>query len=186
MSAVVIAGNTSGTITLDAPNVAGTTVLALPATSGTVLITNGSGIASVNGIQFPATQSASTDANTLDDYEEGTWTPSIGGTATYNFRVGTYTKIGNIVYAVCVLSVNAIGTGSTTAISGLPFSSAARSQGSLAYFASLLNSVVFLSPYAEGTSISFVGATAAAATVTDGIAIFKNSAYVILAVTYYV
>jgi hypothetical protein len=37
MSAVVIAGNTSGTITLDAPAVAGTTTLTLPATSGTVL-----------------------------------------------------------------------------------------------------------------------------------------------------
>jgi hypothetical protein len=30
--------------------------------------------ASGSGITFPATQSASTNANTLDDYEEGTWT----------------------------------------------------------------------------------------------------------------
>jgi hypothetical protein len=37
MSSVIIAGNTSGTITLDAPNVAGTTTLTLPATTGTVL-----------------------------------------------------------------------------------------------------------------------------------------------------
>jgi hypothetical protein len=37
MSSVVISGNTSGTITLDAPNVAGTTTLTLPTTSGTVL-----------------------------------------------------------------------------------------------------------------------------------------------------
>jgi hypothetical protein len=34
--------------------------------------------ASGSGISFPATQSASTNANTLDDYEEGTWTPTIG------------------------------------------------------------------------------------------------------------
>lgn len=39
MSSVVIAGNTSGTITLDAPNVAGTTVLTLPTANGTVLTT---------------------------------------------------------------------------------------------------------------------------------------------------
>ena len=39
MSSVVIAGNTSGSVTLDAPNVAGTTVLTLPATSGTVVTT---------------------------------------------------------------------------------------------------------------------------------------------------
>jgi hypothetical protein len=39
MSSVIIAGNTSGTITLDAPAVAGTTTLTLPTTSGTVLTT---------------------------------------------------------------------------------------------------------------------------------------------------
>jgi len=37
MSSVIIAGNTSGTITLDAPNVAGTTTLTLPTTSGTIV-----------------------------------------------------------------------------------------------------------------------------------------------------
>jgi len=37
MSSVIIAGNTSGTITLDAPNVAGTTTLTLPTTNGTIL-----------------------------------------------------------------------------------------------------------------------------------------------------
>jgi uncharacterized protein (AIM24 family) len=41
MSSVVIAGNTSGTITLDAPNVAGTTVLTLPTTSGTIALSGG-------------------------------------------------------------------------------------------------------------------------------------------------
>jgi len=39
MSSVVIAGDTSGTVTLDAPAVAGTTVITLPATSGTVVVT---------------------------------------------------------------------------------------------------------------------------------------------------
>ena len=35
-------------------------------------------------------------ANALDDYEEGTWTPSIGGNATYNALEGNYIKIGKI------------------------------------------------------------------------------------------
>ena len=53
------------------------------------------------GVQFPATQSASSDANTLDDYEEGTWSAS--GITTVNctgasFSEGRYTKIGNIVH----------------------------------------------------------------------------------------
>lgn len=43
MSSVIIAGNTSGTITLDAPNVAGTTTLTLPTANGTVLTTGSSG-----------------------------------------------------------------------------------------------------------------------------------------------
>jgi hypothetical protein len=54
---------------------------ATPTTSGT-------------GITFPATASASTNANTLDDYEEGTWTPILGaeGTTgqTYVSQVGKY------------------------------------------------------------------------------------------------
>jgi hypothetical protein len=73
------------------------------------------------GITFPATQSASSDANTLDDYEEGTWTPSLGGTATYSSQIGRYTKIGRICTFTFYINVTAIGTGSTTTISGVPF-----------------------------------------------------------------
>jgi hypothetical protein len=46
MASVVIAGNTSGSVTLDAPAVAGTTVLTLPATSGTVIV-GAAGVTSV-------------------------------------------------------------------------------------------------------------------------------------------
>ena len=73
------------------------------------------------GITFPATQSASSDANTLDDYEEGTWTPSVGGTATYNSQSASYTKVGRLVTVNFNLQVNTLGTGSAQFISGLPF-----------------------------------------------------------------
>jgi len=43
MSSVVIAGDTSGTVTLQAPSVAGTTTITLPATSGTMFVSNASG-----------------------------------------------------------------------------------------------------------------------------------------------
>lgn len=76
-----------------------------------------------DGIGFPATQVASSDVNTLDDYEEGSWTPSVGGTATYNVQSGVYTKIGNKVFIQGRLAINVIGTGSQSAISGLPFTS---------------------------------------------------------------
>jgi hypothetical protein len=72
-------------------------------------------------VKFPATQNASTDANTLDDYEEGTFTPTLGGTSTYAAQYGNYTKIGNKVYIKIYFIVNSIGTGSAQTISGLPF-----------------------------------------------------------------
>lgn len=83
-------------------------------------------LAGGTGIIFPATQNPSSDPNTLDDYEEGTWTPviigdSTAGTATYAFQNGRYTKIGRQVFIECFLSWSAgTGTGSLR-ISGLPF-----------------------------------------------------------------
>jgi len=50
MSSIVIAGNTSGTITLDAPAVAGSTVLTLPATSGIVTVSGSSTQASASSV----------------------------------------------------------------------------------------------------------------------------------------
>jgi hypothetical protein len=79
------------------------------------------------GITFPATQSASTDANTLDDYEEGTWTPELSatfGSLTYSARTGYYVKIGRLVYASFFLGVSTVSSGSSNlAVGGLPFSS---------------------------------------------------------------
>jgi hypothetical protein len=59
--------------------------------------------ASGSGVTFPAAQSASTNANTLDDYEEGTWTPVLEGattpgSGTYTVQFGSYTKIGRYVF----------------------------------------------------------------------------------------
>lgn len=54
-----------------------------------------------NGVAFPATQVPSADPNTLDDYEEGTWTPAQGAGVTVVGAFsssGTYTKIGRLVY----------------------------------------------------------------------------------------
>ena len=81
-------------------------------------------------LKFPATQSASADANTLDDYEEGTFTPvwsSASGTLgsiNYTSRIGRYTKIGDVVH-FSISFYNAsfdAGSGSGQArLSGLPF-----------------------------------------------------------------
>jgi hypothetical protein len=82
---------------------------------------------SLNGITFPATQVASAGANTLDDYEEGTWTPQIsssgGGNGASTDGSGTYVKIGNMVYVqgYRVLTSKAGISAGNARITGLPF-----------------------------------------------------------------
>jgi hypothetical protein len=81
------------------------------------------------GIAFPATQVASSNVNTLDDYEEGTWTPTLAGSTTAgtyeaaNFA-GFYVKIGRqvTINAIVQLASSITGGGSGDAIiGGLPF-----------------------------------------------------------------
>lgn len=86
-------------------------------------------------IQFPATQNPSSNANTLDDYEEGTFTPSLsfatpGDLAiTYGSRGGTYTKIGRAVVFDILINNTSAFTYTTAAsyllVTGLPFACAA-------------------------------------------------------------
>lgn len=82
------------------------------------------------GITFPVTQSASSNAKTLDDYEEGTWTPllqaaSSNPTVSYTTQIGAYTKVGRVVQITGRIQINSITGGSgAIRISGLPFASA--------------------------------------------------------------
>ena len=94
-------------------------------TNGNLALQGGNTSANGVGITFPATQVASSDANTLDDYEEGTWTPTAvnGGTI---FVVGstasTYTKIGRQVTVSAYINMSGIpNNGSAFLIGGLPF-----------------------------------------------------------------
>jgi hypothetical protein len=95
------------------------------------LVINEAEITANQGIKFPATQVASSDANTLDDYEESdSWTPSItfatpgNLSVTYTTQIGDYTKIGREVRASFLIVTS--GFTHTTAsgalfINGLPF-----------------------------------------------------------------
>jgi hypothetical protein len=84
----------------------------------------------VDGIGFPATQVASSDPNTLDDYEEGTFDFGIafGGASVdvvYNLRAGRYTKIGRVVNVTGQLALTSKGSSvGNASITGLPFTSA--------------------------------------------------------------
>jgi hypothetical protein len=79
------------------------------------------------GITFPATQSASSDANTLDDYEEGSWTAAVvpaSGSVTMGNSTCRYVKIGNLVTVTGAIGINSVSSPSGgVTITGLPFSS---------------------------------------------------------------
>ena len=83
-------------------------------------------------LKFPATDAASADANTLDDYEEGTWTPALtfatlgNLSVTYSGQTGTYLKIGKTVIIWFNLTTSAF-THTTASgnceVTGVPFTS---------------------------------------------------------------
>ena len=84
---------------------------------GLVTATPSSGI----GISFPATQSASSDVNTLDDYKEGTFTPSVTG-VTIGTATGIYIKIGKLVFIDMAIPVTS-GANAGMTITNLPYTS---------------------------------------------------------------
>jgi hypothetical protein len=127
------------------------------------------------GITFPATQSASSDANTLDDYEEGTWTPTVtasAGSITTVSTGGQYRKIGSLVVLQFQYTISNNGTGiNAINVSNLPFAGAVNtSAGAIreiavagvtgsCYLSSTTNLllVTYNNGYPGGTSWSVVG-----------------------------
>jgi hypothetical protein len=80
------------------------------------------------GIDFSADPSAAgMTSELLDDYEEGTWTPTLAftsGSVTYITQLGTYTKIGNQVTVNFWIRVNTLSSPSgPTYVASLPFNS---------------------------------------------------------------
>lgn len=136
----------------------GNTVLSsLPSFGTTVGVGGATASASGSGISFPAIQSASTDVNTLDDYEEGTWTPSLsfgGGSTgiTYSSRTGTYIKIGRSVTVFVDISLSNKGVSSGIAtITSLPFAySILPCVGTICFYSGM-------SSVSSGASVSIAG-----------------------------
>jgi hypothetical protein len=133
-----------------------------------------------NGIDFSATAGTGT-SELFDDYEEGTFTPNIGGTTpTYTHQRGRYTKIGRMVHAAIDLSISNRGDGSFNRIYGLPFTV---SNNSLAFSAAVSNwtdvdqSFAHLSFIAEAnaTSLLSYGLTAGGTTTTTAPVVFRTT-----------
>jgi hypothetical protein len=117
------------------------------------------------GVNFTAnTPAAGVTSQLLNWYEEGTWTPNIGGTATYTSQIGRYTRIGRLVTFMGDLTINVQGTGNAGVISGLPFSAAANNAVYVGYFSGLGALVSSISPFVGGTSINLYGVTTPSST----------------------
>lgn len=142
MSSLIPSGGASGSgsVTLLAPNTNSSQTLTLPDQTATIatlttpsfLTTIGVGgatpSASGAGISFPATQSASTDPNTLDDYEEGTWTATANANLTVSANNGRYTKVGNLVTCSAWIAISASSSTNTVEFA-LPFTNATSPSG---------------------------------------------------------
>jgi hypothetical protein len=117
--------------------------------TGMVALQGGDANATGTGIAFPATQNASSNANTLDDYEEGTWAPNIafGGSSTgitYSEQFGLYVKVGQFCWLQVTLTLTSKGSATGHfGITNIPFASSAvnghRGGGTFGFFADMPN-----------------------------------------------
>jgi hypothetical protein len=144
---------------------------------------------------FPAIQVASVDPNTLDDYEEGTWTPGIsfGGASvgvTYDGdNGGYYTKIGNVVTISGYLGLTSKGSSVGTAtLMGLPFTIAnsPSAQVGMAIWAYHLSFANMFQGFGQknGTVIRLMEITEAGALTNLTDAEFVNDTELVVYVTY--
>ena len=128
----------------------GTTKLKVDGANVNIASGNLSFETSGKGIDFGnASGSASGSSSALlDDYEEGTWTPTLyysgSGSATLSEALGNYTKIGREVHVMITLTCSAQGSGSGNAyIGGFPFTSGSfsggRINGTLTYITGFSN-----------------------------------------------
>lgn len=101
-------------------------------------------------VTFPATQVPSADAHTLDDYEEGAWTP-VGNGITFAATSARYTKVGRMVMFEADVTWPATANGSQARLDSLPFSAAISSSGAIGYN----NGGTAVLALIQGTSIYF-------------------------------
>jgi hypothetical protein len=169
-NSVVTVADTTG-------NVAGVGTLSLATTLG---VGGATPSASGSGITFPASMSDSTDPNTFDDYEEGTWTPTVGGTATYSVQAGTYTKIGRLINIRFQLIISSLGTGSTTFMTGLPYNATTGGQGVVSYATGVAsNFYSIVSHIDNSTQIAFNTTSSLGSGINYQATVFATSTYVL-------
>ena len=137
--------------------------------------------ASGSGITFPATQSASSDANTLDDYEEGTWSivDQSGAGLTFTVNGNQYTKVGRAV-TVNLEIVWPVTADTSNAAASLPIAAIASNRGGLS---ALSNNGISTNVYINGGANTFYLYGNTGATITNA---QMSGKYLIVSLTYFV
>ncbi len=119
---------------IDASNIQLNTYTGNRATLSNSALTFASGVnivmANGNGIDFSATgDGTSMSSELFDDYEEGTWTPTVTSGGTINsISSARYTKIGRMVHYQVYMNMGASSSTSQFIVNGLPFTAANHSQ----------------------------------------------------------
>jgi hypothetical protein len=114
--------------------------------NGALALQGGSTSANGVGITFPTTQSASSNANTLDDYEEGTWTPTLTNCGSATVSSANYIKVGNVVTITLIIAGGTFTSNSSRFT--MPFSSIGISSGTFSIATTVGG---FLEPQASTT-----------------------------------
>ena len=153
--------------------------------AGHVIMPNG------YGIHFGATpapiNSASASSTVLDDYEEGTWTPTLpnGGSIT-NYK-STYTKIGRLVYLYCYCYITPTNNGSGLQIGGMPYKALNVSNyhpnGSIGYSATVNTSAYYPLTYYNQSFLYFHRTDGSSATLKNN-GIYVGGGNLLMTITY--
>jgi hypothetical protein len=166
-------------------------------TLNTIGVGNATPSTSGAGITFPATQSASSNANTLDDYEEGTWTAAFNVTSgsitiSTSYNTGRYTKVGRLVTVNLHARFSSVSSPSGgLTISGLPFTSDSdaqcRNSGTCAALA-VTSLATPMTAYVNNnsTSMTLSGFVAATGGYADAGTYINASSELYITLTYYV
>ncbi len=150
----------------------------------------GGATAGAGGLAFPATAVAVANANTLDDYEEGTFTPTLtlgAGSVTYTTQTGSYTKIGRLVTVLVNIVVDVATTPSgTLRITGLPFTSSANGKGAVSLYANGLaaTAITQIMGNVEASATTTLLARYAAGSVADMGGDTANSCFIQMQASY--
>lgn len=139
----------------------GTSVNASLNAGSYVITLDSTGLITIPGqLAFPSVQNASTDPNTLDDYEENTaWTPTLvssgGGAPTYTTQTGSYIKVGKkVTFAGRITLTNKGTLGAGTLTIALPFTPESGFQGAAAvgYYGNMVTNIIDMRAFIQSAA----------------------------------